>query len=138
MADYITYKRFKGMAICGCVNIPAQSSCELDRGFIVYNSKRICSASSENAYRFFARDDDGYGMKRGYLTTSIQMQLSKSKHHQKRWDKVWSDPICQKYRRIEHADHWLWNHDFFNASIEDLMHIANLVGAKGGKNVSHN
>ena len=25
---------------------------------------------------------------------------------------------------------WLWNYEFFNAPVEDLRHIANLIGAK--------
>ena len=43
---------------------------------------------------------------------------------------VWEDPTCQPYKRIEYADFWLWNHDFFNADIDTLRHIAKLVGAK--------
>ena len=128
--EYISYKRFKGKAICGLVNIPANSLCELTSGFIFFNGQKVCYSTSENAHKFFARNDDGCGMERGYLTASIQKQLAKVNNHQDRWDKVWSDPVCQKYKRVEHADHWLWNHEFFNADIEDLVHIAKLVGLR--------
>ena len=66
--------------------------------------KSRCSASI-----FLERRDDGY---------------------QARWDKVWGDPLCQKYRRPEHEDFWLWNYDFFNAPVVDLYHIARLIGAR--------
>lgn len=57
----------------------------------------------------------------------------KDSNYQNRWDKVWDDQLCQKYKRPEHEDFWLWNHDFYNASIEDLKYIANLIGAKEGR-----
>ena len=41
---------------------------------------------------------------------------------------VWADPLCQKYKRPEHEDFWIWNHDFYDAPVEDLWHIAALVG----------
>ena len=43
--------------------------------------------------------------------------------------KVWADPLCQNYKRPEHEDFWIWNHDFYDAPVEDLRHIAALVGA---------
>ena len=43
---------------------------------------------------------------------------------------MWADPLCQKYKRPEHEDFWIWNHDFYDAPVEDLRHIAALVGAK--------
>ena len=63
--------------------------------------------------------------------TSIKAKLEKrDAGYQARWDKVWDDDLCQKYRRPEHEDWWLWNHAFFNAPIPDLRHIAGLVGAR--------
>lgn len=41
--------------------------------------------------------------------------------------------LCQKYKKAGHEDYWLWNHDFYNADIEDLKYIANLIGAKEGR-----
>ena len=96
-----------------------------------YGDKLLCVATSENAHQFFARDDDDAGMLRGKLTQAIQKTLAKrDANYQNRWDKVWEDPTCQPYKRIEYADFWLWNHDFFNADIDTLRHIAKLVGAK--------
>ena len=61
----------------------------------------------------------------GALVAAIIARLEKKGDgHQDRWDKVWDDPLCQKYRRPEHEDFWLWNYDFFNAPVADLRHIA--------------
>lgn len=58
---------------------------------------------------------------------AIKKKLEKrDSGYQARWDKVWGDELCQKYRRHEHEDWWLWNHDFYSAPIPDLRHIASL------------
>lgn len=128
--QYIVYKRFKSKALCGDVNIPATTDVENVNGVILYDGKPVCFETSENAHQFFARNDDGNGMQRGRLTQAIQKKLAKrDAHYQERWDKVWADPVCQRYKRTEYEDYWLWNHDFFNAEIDALEHIAKLVGA---------
>ena len=128
---YIVHKRFKGKALCGDINLPAMTVCECDGTVIRHNDNNICFVKSENAHRFFALDEDGMGTERGKLTQAIQKTLSRrDSGYQERWDKVWDDEICQPYRRKEHVDYWLWNHDFFNADISNLRHIAELVGAK--------
>lgn len=130
---YIVHRRFKDKALCGDVNLPAMTVLENDGGIIYHNGNALCYEDCENAHQFFARDDDGNGMLRGKLTQSIQQRLSqRDKQYQERWDKVWDDPACQPYKRADHDDHWLWNHSFFNADIDVLRHIAQLVGAKEG------
>lgn len=131
--EYIAHRRFKDTAICGDVNIPAMTEVDSIDGRIIFNGEIICFETSENAHQFFARNDDGNGMVRGQLTRSIQKILSKKdKNYQSRWDKVWEDSVCQKYKRPEYDDFWLWNHAFFCADIETLKYIAKLVGAKEG------
>jgi len=126
--QYITHKRFKDNAICGQVNIPALSVCEKNGNTIYFDGKPVCFVTSENAHQYFARNDDNQGVERGKLTQEIQRRLTKRDNtYQSRWDKIWSDPICQKYKRKEHDDFWLWNHEFFNANIEDLKYIAELI-----------
>lgn len=128
---YIVHRRFKGKALCGDVNLPAMTVLEDDGGTICHDGNPLCYNVSENAHQFFARDDDENGMLRGKLTQAIQKKLSqRGDQYQERWDKVWDDPACQPYKRVDHDDHWLWNHDFFNADIDVLQHIAKLVGAK--------
>ena len=129
--EYIIHKRFKGKAICGEVNLPATTLCKYSNGMITYNNLPLCLDTSYISHQHFARNDDSQGLLRGKLTTAIQKKLNKrDKEYQNRWDKIWEDLKCQKYKRVEHADFWLWNHDFFNASIEDLRYIANLIGIK--------
>lgn len=129
--QYICHKRFKDKVLCGKVNLPAMTQCEEVSGVIFHKGNPICAIASENAHQYFTRNDDGQGLLRGKLTQAIQTTLRKrDKDHQARWDKVWADSICQKYKRTEHADYWLWNHEFYNADIYDLQHIAKLVGAK--------
>lgn len=128
---YVVHKRYKGKAICGEVNLPATTECESDGSFIIYDSKAICYETSRCAHQFFAANYDGMGMVRGKLTQAIQNKLAeRDTHYQERWNKVWKDGICQKYKRADYDDYWLWSHDFFNADIHSLRHIAKLVGAK--------
>lgn len=127
--QYITHRRFKDRAICGEVNISALTACEVKGNTIYFKDKPICYITSENAHQYFARNDDKNGVERGKLTQAIQHKLAKRDGvYQERWDKIWEDKLCQKYKRKEHEDFWLWNHNFFNAEIEDLRYIAKLVG----------
>lgn len=131
---YIAHRRFKSQCLCGQVNIPAMTECELKDGMILYNNQPICLIKSENSHQYFARNDDGEGMLRGKLTQGIQKFLSnRDENYQDRWDKIWRDVNCQKYKRCEHVDHWLWNHEFFGAPITELKYIANLIGMKEPK-----
>ena len=122
--------RFKG---CNGqqVNIPYGSILEAQDGFLLWEGQPLCVDTSQNAHDFFSQNDDGQGQERGALVSAILARLEKrDKEHQARWDKVWSDALCQKYKRPEHEDFWLWNHDFFDAPVDDLRHIAALIGAK--------
>ncbi len=125
---YITHKRFKGKAICGLVNIPAMTECCVENEFLVLDGKKLCTVFSENAHLYFAVNIDGKGLERGKLTVEIAKVLTtKDSKYDERWDKVWADSICRKYKRSEHQDHWLWNHNFYNADIKDLEYIKNLI-----------
>lgn len=131
--NYIAYRRFKGKAICGYMNIPFKTECQCVNGIISLDGKPICAEKSENAHQHFSANGDGQGVQRGLLIQAIRKMLEKKdSQYQSRWDKIWGDSLCQKYKRTDHEDFWLWNHEFFNAPITDLRHIAALVGAKGG------
>ena len=129
--DYIVTKRFKGQAIVNEVNLPYGTKLQSVIGYIIHNNMPICSIYSQNAYDYFARNDDNNGLERGKLTQEIRKCLEKRDiNYLSRWNKVWEDKQCQKYKRTEYEDYWLWNYEFYNAPIEDLRYIANLVGAK--------
>lgn len=130
--QYIVKKRMKADGICGPVNLPYGMAVEAVDGMITHQGAAVCAVASRNAHLYFARDDDGRGRERGALTLAITKRLERrDKDHQARWDRVWEDSTCQKYRRQEHEDFFLWGHAFYEAPVEDLRYIAGLIGARG-------
>lgn len=126
--EYICFKRFKGNAICGEVNIPKASLLYIDNDYLIYNAGVICANSSQNCYEHFSRNDDGNGIRRGELTQKIIKKLAKrDDKYQERWDRVWDDMSLLKFKRKEFDDYWLWNHEFYNASIKELEYIYNKI-----------
>lgn len=132
--EYLVTKRFKAKAICGDVNLPYGTICTAINGMISCDKGALCGIDSQNAFDYFSQNDDGFAMLRRKLIGAIFDALSRQKQdldsYNARWDKVWNDRICQKYKREDHDDHWLWNYDFYNAEIVDLQYIAKLVNAK--------
>lgn len=157
---YITTRRFRGKTMSGIVNLPYGTECELRGETIYHGGKPLCFATSENAHQYFSRNDDGQGERRGKLVREIMGRLKlpevrhkpnpkyplaeyhmTAKESAKRnaarkaraeaWGRVWDEPAIRKYKRVEFADYWLFNHDFYNAPIADLEHILKIV--KGEK-----
>lgn len=131
--QYIARKRARIDGIGGPVNIPYGSTLEVQDGFLIWQGAAVCTTTSQNAHDYFTQNDDGKGKERGALLEAITRALAPRDHDPRpldRWKKIWADQRCQKYKRPEHQDHWLWNNDFFNAPVEDLGYIARLIGAK--------
>ena len=127
--QYITTRRARFTALCGPVNIPWGTAVEAVDNYLQMDGVTLCAVTGQNAHDYFARNDDGNGLERGRLTSSIIRRLAKrDRDHQKRWDRMWEDPLAGKYRRQDYADFWVWGHDFFEAPLEDLRYIAELVG----------
>lgn len=128
--NYLARKRARFEGICGHVNIPYGTALTVQDGFIMWKGQQVCGITSQNAYDYFTQNDDGRGKERGELLNRITATLMKqTPGHNARWGKIWDDPRCQKYKRPEQEDHWIWNHDFYNGPIEDLRYIAALIGA---------
>lgn len=128
--NYLCRKRARFDGISGQVNIPYGTALICQDGFLMHQNKPLCGITSQNAYDFFSQNDDGMGRERGDLVGRILSKLQKrDSGYQARWNKVWEDARCQKYKRPEHEDHWIWNFDFYNGPVEDLRHIAGLTGA---------
>lgn len=128
--NYLCRKRARFDGISGQVNIPYGTALICQDGFLMHQNKPLCGITSQNAYDFFSQNDDGMGRERGDLVGRILSKLQKrDSGYQARWNKVWEDARCQKYKRPEHEDHWIWNFEFYNGPVEDLRHIAGLIGA---------
>lgn len=135
--EYVVIKRFKGKTVSGMLNLPYGTVCHTadcgnNQRAIVCDKGIVCNVISDAAFQFFTQNDDGNGLERGRLTQAIIKRLQRKEHdtsYQDRWDKVWEDSVCQKYKDTDFPDHWLWNYDFYNAPLFDLQYIAKLAGA---------
>lgn len=132
--EYLVTKRFKDKAVCGDLNLPFGTKCFVNGLAICCDKGEICYIASDNAYEYFTQNDDGCAVLRRKLIDSIFNAVSRSKQdvagYDEKWDKIWQDCTCLKYRREDCGDDWVWNYDFYNASITDLQYIAKLVNAK--------
>lgn len=138
---YIVFRRVKAQGINGPVNLhyggqverKSVLTCtdpERREDFLVHGGTLICAADSRLSHTHFAPNGDGQGLERGRLCAAIQAKLERrDQQYQARWDRVWQDPLCKRFQRQDHPDHWLWNADFFRAKVGDLRRIARLVGA---------
>lgn len=139
---YICIKRFKRQGIGEIFNIPYGTELEMKDAKIYHKGNAICFKASAAAHEYFSCDDDDKGLERGEVTHAIIKRFSPDNFEsmQERddfWKIVWNDSVAQNFRRKEHLTYWLWNDDFYNATVEDLKYIAELVGVKKGmlKNV---
>ena len=125
---FIARRRARFDGIDGKVNIPYGTALTCQDGFLMHKNQRVCAVGSQNALDYFVQDDDGAGDLRGKLVDSIQRCLERrDAAYQTRWDKVWSSALCQRYRRPESDDHWLWARAFYDAPVIALRAIATLV-----------
>ena len=125
---YIVRRRARFLSICGPVNLPYGTEVSSDGAFLTVNGEKLCSITSQNAYDFFSRNDDGHGLERGKLVKDIQRTLERrDAKHQARWDKLWADAGANRLRRADHKDFWVWNHNFYNADVNELRRIRLLL-----------
>lgn len=128
---YIVRRRAQFLSICGPVNLPYGTEVSSDGAFLTVNGEKLCSITSQNAYDFFSRNDDGMGLERGKLVQDIRSTLERrDAKYQSRWDALWADEAANSLRRKDSPDFWIWSFDFYNADIPDLKHIANLIVIK--------
>lgn len=143
--DYIVCRRIHKPVICGDINLKHGTICEQNGDYITdSNTRPICSTNSQDAYDYFARNDDEQGTKRFFLTHDIlkktenkddswirlhtkQQYFDWKRTYDKIWSKIWLDKKLAKFKRPEYQNFWIWNYDFYNASIEDLEYIEKLI-----------
>ena len=81
MGQYVARKRAKFKGFSGPVNIPWGAILEEQDGLLFWRGAAVCGVTSQNAFDFFSRDDDGQGKLRGKLVTSIKAKLAVSYTH---------------------------------------------------------
>ena len=136
--EYITHHRFKEIGACGkLLNIPYGTTLEMIGGFIATSdSKAICYPTSENAHKHFSRNDDNNGLERGVLTYAIAFGKRKPANSKdKQIYRFSNEEIRLLETRWKHflkddVDVILFNHEFFNADIEELREMAKSLKIK--------
>ena len=125
---YIVRRRARFLSIRGPVNLPYGTEVSSDGAFLTVNGEKLCSITSQNAYDFFSRNDDGMGLERGKLVQDIRSTLERrDAKYQSRWDRLWADEGANKLRRTDHEDYWIWSFAFYNADVNELRRISRLL-----------
>ena len=86
----------------------------------------MCSINSSDAYRYFARDDDGQGMERGRLTYAIAYApRHPNKDNGFRFTEAERDMLENEYGDWLRNDTstLIFNYDFFNAEVGELQKL---------------
>lgn len=136
MGRYVVRKTARFDSITGPVNIPYGTSIVENDGFLyTEDGRKLCAVTSRNSHLYFSIDDDGNGKLRGALVSSICKVLGIEGNEPwvmktELWDKLFLDPVCIRYRKKTVEDRWIWSHDFYVATIEDLRYINKLLGGK--------
>lgn len=138
--EYVVTQRYRRRCLGGDVNLPYGTVCTEQSKVISVKDTGVplCLNTSQDAYDFFARNDDGKGLERGELIRRIRKLLQVPAGspppkkaldaHKRRWAKLWGDNSLTRFRCAkEHPDYWVWNFDFYNAEIKDLTRIYNIV-----------
>ena len=123
--EYITHKRFKGMALCGRVlNLPYGTELVLEGEIIkTLSGDAVCAVTSENAKMHFARNNDGKGLQRGKITYDIAFKKNGNGY---RLTEKQRDIINRHYQRFirDDCDFIIFNDRFFGAAIDELEEMA--------------
>ena len=131
---YIASRRYRGTSLVGKdINIPATTEAEEMAKVIYVDGQPICFRTSQVAHEYFARNDDGNGMRRGKLTYAIAFSNREryNENHTRR-QRFTDDEIItleSKWNKylIQGIEVILFNHDFFNADINDLEEMAKSI-----------
>lgn len=125
---YMVTKRFRETVQSGPVNLPYGTICEAKNGRICHDGKFLVRERSRLAHTNFSANDDGMAAERGELTRKIEAAtVGADAATMKR---IKESKLCQKYRKQEHQDVWLWAHEFFIAPIPILRTIAETIELK--------
>lgn len=124
--EYICHKQYKKTGASGIeYNFPYRKKLQNIGQFIAYENAAVCTVTSDDAFRHFARNDDGNGLERGKLTYDIAYAPKKpNKDNGFRFTDKQAKMLKRYYKKyLMNTDVILFNEAFFNADIEDLQKI---------------
>ena len=128
--EYICHHDFDGMTESGQVmHISAGTVLPVIGRRIAKDNASVCTVTSDAAYRYFARNDDGKGMERGKLTFAIAFSRRVRKHEDGRvfrFSKKEQEKLLKDWGKflIDDPATILFNHSFFNADVRELRRMA--------------
>ena len=127
---YITHHEYAGQYLNGDgeISLPFGTPVEKKGGAIFYGDKIICTTCSLVCNKHFARNDDGEGLKRGALSYAIAYSPRDTGTGYRFTEN-------ERFFLCENFPHWLkdlpdtilFNADFFNADVKDLMKLADFL-----------
>ena len=148
---YIVCRTFKGRGLGGEFDLKRGSSCEEIRGIITHNQEAICINSSQNAFDFFARNDDKKGYERFALVHEILDKIKEfvaeyndefmairnsDVNEEKKAEMLSSLPnrsvlayeaIRKAFPNFLRDNNDVFSFDFYNAEVEELAQVKDIV-----------
>lgn len=126
--EYICHKRYKKTGASGEeYNFPYGTKLRTVGTFIANGPEAVCSVKSEDAYMYWARNDDGQGLMRGMLTHAIAYSHRKpNKDNGFRFTPEEIEILEKEYPHFlrQDTDTIIFNHEFFNAEVDELKKMA--------------
>ena len=77
--NYIAAKHYDRIGIDGRFDVPENAELQEEGNILRFNGKRVCFNTSFDAFEFFAKNDDGKGLKRHELTHKVLAAVKKMK-----------------------------------------------------------
>lgn len=132
--QYVCHQRYRKKGACGRKYFfKPGDALESIGPFISKDNREVCSRKSDDAFRHFARNDDGLGMERGRLSYHIAYaERHPNKNDGYRFTPEEIEMLERDYPQylVPGIDVILFNADFFNAEISVLKEIKNKLEVK--------
>lgn len=129
---YICHRKYNKIGACNeLYNIEVGQTFFTIGKYIADDSKAICHIASEDAFKYFAKDDDGQGLERGRLTYEIAYaDRHPNSNNGFRFTEAERDMLVEQYGQYikDNTEYLRFNYDFFNADVNIIKEIANKLG----------
>ena len=135
--EYIVHHRCREKDMTGKdMNLRFGTKLRCENGIIYAEYGPLCYDTSENAHRYFARNDDGQGLRRGALTWAIayaqRIRYNRANDRVQRFSDAEIETLERDWSRYLIGDLpvILFNHDFFNAEVDELERMADALNIR--------